>query len=86
MAEPSTIARPYAEAIYRLADQGGKLAEWSDMLAESARLAVDERIDAAMSDPNFSTAKVAGMFLAVLAGKLSGDARTSFECSPRTGA
>lgn len=73
MAEPSTIARPYAEAVYRLADQSGKLAEWSDALANLSRLAGDERISAAMSDPNLSTAKVAGLFIAVLAGNLSGE-------------
>jgi len=33
MAEPSTIARPYADAAFRLADAQGKLAEWSTALA-----------------------------------------------------
>ena len=74
MAEPSTLARPYAEAAYRLAEAGGKLAQWSDMLADLAKVASDPRVGAAMNDPNLSTAKVAGMFLAVLGGRLSGEA------------
>jgi F-type H+-transporting ATPase subunit delta len=74
MAEASTIARPYAEAVFRLADSQGKLAEWSGVLANIAAVAADERIRAAVSDPNLPAAKVAGLFISVLSGKLSGDA------------
>lgn len=74
MAEPSTIARPYAEAVFKLADAKGKLAEWSAALANLAAVAADERVRAAAGDPNLPAAKVAGLFIAVLAGKLSGDA------------
>src|SRR6266480_4826512 len=61
MAEPSTIARPYAEAVFKLADASGSLAKWSEMLA-------------AVADPNLSDAQIAGLFIAILAGKLSGEA------------
>jgi F-type H+-transporting ATPase subunit delta len=74
MAEPSTIARPYAEAVFRLADAQGKLAEWSDVLANLAAVASDERVRAAIGDPNLSAAKIAGLFISTLSGKLSGDA------------
>jgi len=74
MAEPSTIARPYAEAVFRLAKERGNLAQWSEMLADLAKVASDPRIRAAMNDPNLPAAKVAGMLLAVLAGRLSGEA------------
>jgi F-type H+-transporting ATPase subunit delta len=74
MAEPSTIARPYAEAVYRLAEAGGTFAQWSDTIGDLAKVAADPRIAAAINDPNIPTAKVAGMFLAVLAGRLSAEA------------
>lgn len=74
MAEASTIARPYAEAVFKLADAEGKLAEWSSVLANIAAVAADERIRVAVGDPNLSAAKVAGLFISVLSGKLSGDA------------
>ncbi|MGH8674374.1 MAG: F0F1 ATP synthase subunit delta [Burkholderiales bacterium] len=74
MAEPSTIARPYAEAVFRLADAQSKLGEWSGVLANLAAVASDGRIRAAIGDPNVSAAKAAGLFIAILAGKLSGDA------------
>ena len=74
MAEPSTIARPYAQAAFRLADAQGKLADWSVTLANISAVAADERVRAAVGDPNFPAAKVAGLFISVLAGKLSGEA------------
>jgi len=73
LAEPSTIARPYAEAAFKLADSQGKLAEWSVTLANLSAVAADARIRAAIGDPNLSAAKVAGLVISVLAGKLTGE-------------
>jgi F-type H+-transporting ATPase subunit delta len=72
VAEPSTIARPYAEAAFRLADAEGRLAEWSAALANLAAVAGDERILAAIGDPGVPAARAAGLMLSVLAGKLTG--------------
>lgn len=74
MAEPSTVARPYAEAAFKLAEAGNALAKWSEMLGALAGVARDERVHAAMSDPGRSDAQVAGIFIAILQGKLIGDA------------
>ena len=73
MAEPNTIARPYAEATFRLADAQGKLADWSTTLAYLAAVAADARVRSAIGDPNLSAAKVAGLFISILAGKLTGE-------------
>jgi len=74
MAEPSTVARPYAEAAFRLADAAGTLAKWSEMLGALAQVAQDARVRAAVADPNLSDAKAAGVFISILSGKLSGEA------------
>ena len=74
MAEPSTVARPYAEAAFKLADESGALAKWAEMLGALALVAADERVRAAASDPNLGEARVAGLFIAILSGRLSGDA------------
>jgi len=74
MAEPSTVARPYAEAAFKLADEVGALAKWSEMLAALAQVAENERVRMAIADPNLSDAKVAGVFISILSGKLSGEA------------
>ena len=74
MAEPSTVARPYAEAAFKLADEAGALAKWSEMLAALALVAADQRVRAAAADPNLGDAQVAGLFISILSGRLSGDA------------
>jgi F-type H+-transporting ATPase subunit delta len=74
MAEPSTVARPYAEAAFRLADGAGALGRWSEMLGALAQVAQDARVQRAVADPNLSDAQVAGLFIAILGGKLSAEA------------
>ena len=74
MAEPSTVARPYAEAAFKLADAGNALGKWSEMLAAIAQVWEDERVQRAAADPNLSDAQVAGLFIAILSGRLSGEA------------
>jgi F-type H+-transporting ATPase subunit delta len=74
MAEPSTVARPYAEAVFKLANAAGSLPKWSEMLAALAAVAGDPRVSAAIKNPKLSDAQVAGLFISILAGKLNGDA------------
>ena len=74
MAEPSTVARPYAEAAFKLANEAGALGKWSEMLHALALVAADERVRAAVADPGLSDAQVAGIFIAILSGKLTGEA------------
>jgi F-type H+-transporting ATPase subunit delta len=74
MAEPSTVARPYAEAAFKLADEAQALGRWSEMLAGLTLVGEDERVRAAVGDPRLSDAQVAGLFIAILAGKLDREA------------
>jgi len=74
MAEPSTIARPYAEAAFKLAEAQGSLAGWSANLADLSAVVADERVRAAIGNPNFPAARLAGTILGILQGRLSGEA------------
>jgi F-type H+-transporting ATPase subunit delta len=74
MAEPSTVARPYAEAAFRLASGANALAKWSAMIGALAQVAEDKRVQAAIADPAHSEAQAAGVFISILAGKLDGQA------------
>jgi len=74
MAEPSTVARPYAEAAFKLADEAGALAKWSEMLGSLAQVGADARVRASVADPNLPDAKVAGLFISILSGQLDGQA------------
>lgn len=74
MAEPKTVARPYAEAAFKIADAASRRAEWSVMLGALAQVSADARVRTEMGDPSRSAAQVAGLFLSILQGKLDGDA------------
>ncbi len=74
MAEPSTVARPYAEAAFRLADSGGALGKWSEMLGALALVADDARVRAAVAEPGQTDAQVAGVFIGILSGRLNAEA------------
>ena len=62
MAENVTVARPYAEAIFALADAGDALARWSQMLAVMAEVAANAELRAATGNPNLSPDQVYGLF------------------------
>jgi F-type H+-transporting ATPase subunit delta len=72
MAEAVTIARPYAEAVFALADKGGGLARWSRTLATMAAVAANPDVRRAVGDPNLSAEQVYGLFAAA-SGDLAGE-------------
>ena len=59
MAELSTLARPYAEAVFRLAKEKSALADWSGRLATMAAIVSNEQMQAVIADPSTSTARAA---------------------------
>jgi F-type H+-transporting ATPase subunit delta len=65
MAEVATIARPYAEAIFRLADEGNALAAWSAKLAEMAAVAANPDVKEVIANPNIGAAQLAELFLSL---------------------
>ncbi len=75
MAEPVTIARPYAEAVYKLACENNALAQWSDALANLDAVVGDARVQAIISDPNVSAHQLDGFVLSVIGDKLDDVAR-----------
>ena len=76
MAELSTIARPYAEALFGVAraDSAG-LTAWAELVAEMAQAASHPEVRSAVADPKFDTAQRAELFTATLKTPLSSDAR-----------
>jgi F-type H+-transporting ATPase subunit delta len=77
MAELVTIARPYAEAVFRLAKDGNAFAEWSRMLQAAGAVAQDPQMAALIVDPNVKASDVARVFLSVCDKALS-DAGKNF--------
>lgn len=54
MAEESTLARPYANAVFRLARDKGDLEGWSRRLALLAGLVAEPRVAAALARPTLT--------------------------------
>ena len=64
MAESVTIARPYAQAVFRLARESRSLAVWSDRLQRLAAIAQDPEMALVLDNPKFSAAQVAELAVA----------------------
>lgn len=75
MAEALTIARPYAEAVFRLAKAGNTLPAWSNMLQFAAVVAGDERIRVLLSNPEVSNKRLGELLLGICGDKLSNEGR-----------
>ena len=65
MAEFATIARPYAEAVFRVAVPA-KLNAWAETLSEMAQVAAVPEFQAMAHDPRIAHADVAATFLSAL--------------------
>lgn len=62
MAEIATIARPYAEAAFRLARQRQALPTWSEALVRLAQVAEDPQAGALIGNPNVAASQVEDLF------------------------
>lgn len=65
MAESVTIARPYAEALFRVAKESGALAKWSEQIALLAQVAASPEARAAIGDPNVAAPQLVDLFRSV---------------------
>ena len=75
MAELATIARPYAEAAFKLARETSTLAAWSDALVLLEVMGQDPRLKACINDPNVSAQTLESLVLGVGGDRLDGAAR-----------
>ncbi|WP_301103359.1 F0F1 ATP synthase subunit delta [Propionivibrio sp.] len=77
MAESVTIARPYAQAVFRLALESKALAAWSDRLQRLAAIAQDAEMTRVVGNPKFSAGQVADLFVS-LSGEAGNQELASF--------
>lgn len=73
MAEFTTIARPYAQAVFRLAQQQQALSGWSDMLQLAAAVAVDPDVRKLLDNPRVTAAQLGDLFVDVCGERLNQD-------------
>jgi F-type H+-transporting ATPase subunit delta len=75
MAEKTTIARPYAQAIFELAQRHKALPRWSEMLQLAAAVAADARVGALVGNPRVTKEELAKLFLGICGDKLNPEAQ-----------
>lgn len=79
MAEIATLARPYAEAVFKLADEAGRLGDWSGWLRAMAQVAGNADMRACMGDPQVSAGQLYELFLAACKTELPAEAKNFVE-------
>lgn len=73
--EATTIARPYAEAVYKRALETGSLDGWSDMLGLLAKLVEDPGLAGLLANPKLERARKAELLLDIGGEHLDADGR-----------
>ena len=66
MADKNTIARPYAQALFELAQASGELSEWSGTLDMARQLLADGQVVEYLSNPALTEAAITARALATL--------------------
>ena len=66
MAELITVARPYAQAIFRLAREEKALTVWSERLKTLAFIAQDEEMKPLIGNPKFSADDLTQLFVSLV--------------------
>jgi len=65
MSEFDTAARPYARALFELAEEENKLQQWQDNLQQAALIAADADMRALFEQPAILASEIAELFLSV---------------------
>lgn len=65
MAEATTLARPYAQAVFELAQEEGTLTTWSKALTTLTEIANDDQIKGLIGNPNIDSSQLADVIISV---------------------
>jgi F-type H+-transporting ATPase subunit delta len=71
--EATTIARPYAEAVFALAKDAGALDQWSEMLDFVASLMQDSTMRRLVNEPGQVKSQIAELIIGIGGGKLTAE-------------
>jgi F-type H+-transporting ATPase subunit delta len=71
--EATTIARPYAEAVFAIAKEDGALDQWSEMLDFVASLMQDSTMQRLVNEPEQVKSQIAELIISLGADKLTSE-------------
>ncbi len=75
MAETSTIARPYAQAVFEIAKAKGQFAQWASQLNALARIVADDQIQAMIGNTSMQKDQVAALICDVAGSGMTDEMR-----------
>jgi F-type H+-transporting ATPase subunit delta len=75
MAERITIARPYAKAVFKLAQSQKRLPQWSAALGLAASVVADPRVGALLNNPGVTAEQLVGLITEVGGARMDEQAR-----------
>jgi F-type H+-transporting ATPase subunit delta len=75
MAEIATVARPYAEAVFGLADRAGTTGNWLSILGTMAQVAGNPEMQSCIGNPNVGPKALYDLFMLLCKQDFAEDAR-----------
>ena len=75
MAEQTTIARPYALAVFSLAEEQNDLKSWSETLQLAAAIASDADMQGLIKNPSVDKERLAAVFIDICGKKITDQAK-----------
>ena len=75
MSELTTAARPYARAVFEMAENSGKLSEWSDLLGLMGGIASNDQVVELLASPKMAKQSGADAFIQLADGNLNDEAK-----------
>jgi F-type H+-transporting ATPase subunit delta len=75
MAERTTVARPYADAAFRIAREQNALSRWSEMVKLAEAIATDPQMAEALANPKLDTGDKTSLLLSIAGDRFSDDMR-----------
>ncbi len=75
MAEAITVARPYAEAVFKLAVTKSNLEEWSEMLQYAVEIAQNDQVEVLISNPTVSAKQLGDLLVEIGKTKFNAECR-----------
>jgi F-type H+-transporting ATPase subunit delta len=85
MAEVTTLARPYAQALFSLAKETQTLDEWSSTLGFFGRVVQDETFKSVVNAPDFKLSDIEGLLLSICSDQVSKEAGNFIQLLVRNG-
>lgn len=85
MAEATTIARPYAQAVFEIARDDNRFNEWSQALSVLSAIASSDDMASVYGNPKITSDNLADLFISVAGDKLDDKAKNLVKAMAENG-